>query len=154
MPSPGRHQPGTPFGRWGRAALGVLVIAVVAIAWMEFAPNTSLEAGGPPEGNGEKAAEPVSNAQENATADSVAQPAILQSPTMTSSVASVQFAGASRDDLAIHPIPAVDLTPEALMRYLQERRSYEVRDDYPITSTPSGQPADVPSSPAIASPAK
>jgi|SaaInl4_135m_RNA_FD_contig_21_805924_length_544_multi_6_in_0_out_0_1 hypothetical protein len=154
MPSPGRSLPNSPSNGWGRAALGALVLAAVAVTWIATTPDTSLSAGESPEDKGSKAAEPVSN--EKDTADHVenftkpeVQPTAATPPAMTSATLAMGLA-----DETILPIPAVELTAKALTRYLRDRRHSEIRDDYPVHSSPSGHPSENALSPAIASPTK
>lgn len=156
MPSPGRHLPYSPPRGWGRAAFGAFaLLVVVTIVWVKMTPDTSLSAGESPEGKQPKAAEPVSDDQnEKSGAPDLSQPEVRGMLPAATALSSASLVGGPWADQAISPIPAVELTAEALTRYIRDRRRYEIRDDYPVIPSPSGRPADAPSSPAIASPAK
>lgn len=80
---------------------------------MKITPDTSLSAGESPEGTGNKVAEPVS------TTPATAKP-VLHSATLAAGPA----------DASIPPIPAVDLTAEALTRYLREHSNPELLVDF------------------------
>jgi len=121
---------------------------------MASSQDTSLDAGELPEGTGTEVAEPVSLAKQgDADVRQLPQPEALPAATSKPVVTSANLAMGPIDE-AIPPIPAVDLTAEALTRYLRDRRHSEIRDEYPIHSSPSGHPSGMTAQPAIASPTK
>ena len=152
MPSPGKSVLKLASPRWRVAVIGALVLAMGTYTVSQLLPDAELSAEELPEGKDQLA--PQSG--QLATADlenSPSQDVALTPPVAASPKASTRATPATYSDHGA-VIPAVDLTAEALTRYLQDRRSYEIRDYYPVTATPNGPTADQNSIPATASPSR
>ncbi len=152
MPSPGKSKPKPPSPRWRVVVTGALVLVMGTYMVSQLIPEAELSAGEVPEGKDKL--EPQSS--QLATADlenSPAKEVAFTPPIPTSAKASTRATPASYSDHGA-VIPAVDLTAEALTRYLQDRRSFEIRDYYPVTAIPTGQAAEQNSIPTTASPSR